>query len=155
QDMTPAVVPAQPCNRGDVSMTVRHSAAVATMLAMCIFSTADADPQGEKDGPLNELVIHLGSDDAKIRRQSAQTLQTRRIEAEAGMGGLTGLSNEDDSAKLDRFRTEAKPLISALVNLLQSPYEESRVCAARALGAVGPDAAACRTALRKIVRDKN
>jgi HEAT repeat protein len=136
-------------------MTVIRAVAVATILALCFSTTANADQHRKEDRSIKELVERLGSDDAQIREPAAKALETRCTKADAGMGGLTGLSDDDDSAKLERFRKEAKPLISALVKLLESPYEESHVAAARALGAIGPDAAACRTALRKIIRDKN
>ena len=135
-------------------MTIGRSIAIATILATCLVTASNADPHTEAGAtPLSALVESLGNGDAKIRKEAAEALLARSAEADAGMGGMTGFLTDDDVATMERFRNEARPIISALAKLLQSPYEESRVAAECALGAIGPDAKACRPALRKIIRD--
>jgi HEAT repeat protein len=120
---------------------------------MCLVTSADADQEEKGDVSLMRLVERLESDDATIRKEAAKILEQRSAEADAGMGGLSGLSGADDIATMEQFRNEAKPLVSLLVKLLLSPHEESHVTAARMLGSIGPDAEACGPVLRRIIRD--
>jgi HEAT repeat protein len=125
-------------------------------LALCQWTSANANQHKTPDVAISSLVERLGSEDSKIRKEASEALQMRSQKADAGMGGVTGLSGDDDDvAEMERFRKEAKPLVPALIKLLRSDHEESRVAVARALGAIGPDAEASRAALRRIIRDPN
>lgn len=135
-------------------MTFIRSTIVAIMLAMCLSTPANADRDLNPDVALKTLLERLSSEDVKIRKQAAEALQMRCATAHAGMGGMTGLSGDDDDvAEMERFRNEAKPLVATLVKLLSSNHEEIRVTAVCVLGAIGPDAEAGRPALQKIIRD--
>src|SRR5260370_35162659 len=106
-------------------MTVRRSIAVATILVVCVLTTANAGQPRKEDSPLKDLVERLGSGDATIRKQAAEALQSQSSDANAGLNRLNEPTGDDDSPSLERFRKEARPLVPALVKLLQSPYEES------------------------------
>jgi len=135
-------------------MTASRSTAVATILAICLLATADAEQNERGDIPLKILVERLESDDVKTRKEAAEVLEMRSAGADAGMGGVSGLlGDDDDVATMERFRSEARPLVSVLIKLLLNAPEEGRVAAARVLGAIGPDAEASRSALRKVIRD--
>ena len=135
-------------------MTTSRSVSIAAILVICLLTTAGAEQNGTERIPLKILAERLASDDAQTRKEAAEELESRSAEADDGLRGLNGLSgNEEDIAKVERFRNEAKPLIAVLIKLLSNPHEESRVAAALVLGAIGPDAEASRPALRRVVRD--
>ena len=61
------------------------------------------------------------SKDVETRKEAAEALQQRSLEADRGFGGLTGLTDEDEPANLQRFRKEAKPLVSVLGEAASEP----------------------------------
>jgi HEAT repeat protein len=132
---------------------LRHSKVIPVLIALCL-SIAVAAEKNKADLPLKDLIERARSADVEVRSEAAEALQARATAALDGLGGMAGFPDDDDLATLDRFRVEAKPLIPALAALFQCEHEQSRVAAALALGAIGPDAEKCRPALREVVRDK-
>ena len=132
---------------------MRHGTTMRLILVLlCCASTAcSQEPVATPPKPLKVLVKELESPNSEVRESASLALSDY-----AGLAyelPLKIFKDDDEVAKLQRFRNEARSLIPDLIKLLRNKNPKIRSTIINALGGVGRAAEAARPALLDILRD--